>query len=123
MTTRSAAGMGAGSAPRPGSAGVTIIEPKALRSLVSAITAELLGVRARDIKAEFSDAHGELGLAVVTPCRAEPLGRDGAMTLVQRADLVARELAERLRASARREVGRVEIRFSRIAIEKEGRVQ
>ena len=103
--------------PAAGRAGVTVIEARALRRFAEAVTAELMDVRASDVSVELADARGALAVSLATPFHAEP-SRGIRGTLVERAATISDVLVERLATSAGRTVGRVDVRFSRIAAAK-----
>lgn len=99
----------------PGSplAGRTTIQPRALRRIAEAVVAELVGAELSEVSVELSGAQGRLTVAAATPLGLRAARVPG--TLIERAAGISEEIARRLADLADREVGRVDVRFTRLA--------
>lgn len=67
--------------------GRTKIAPRAVRRVVSAVTAEALGVDSKDVTVELADEGGSLTVVAKSPIHVNPLGEIGRRepgTLVDR---------------------------------------
>lgn len=124
----------AATAARPVAAaqrGRTRITSKALKSVVSAVTAEALGVDASHVGIDLADHDGALALTVTTPIRVVSLDRVQSDTsAVQRADgsIVDRSaraqelIRDRVSALTGSAIERVTVRISDVKIQPEERV-
>ncbi len=93
--------------------GRTTLQPRALRRIAEASVAELAGVAPGEVSVELTGMHGALALEVTTPLDSRAAVVSG--TLVERAVGISAGLVRRLDELAGRRVGRVHVRFTRLA--------
>lgn len=114
---------------RPGRTRVT---PKALNRVVSAVTAETLGVDAGRVGVELADDAGALGLIVSTPIRVVSLKRvqsDRSWvertggSILERTVRAHETIRDRVSAVTGSAIGRVTVRVSGVNVEPGDRVR
>ena len=112
--------------------GRTRIVPRALRQVVSMVTAESLGVPSGQVRVELGDDHGRLSLTISTTIRVVALSR-----ITRDPDVIARtggtilarsaqsqdEILRRVGELTGTDVGRVTVRLTGIDVQQERRVQ
>ena len=116
----------------PPTRGRTRIVPRALRQVVSMVTAESLGVPSGQVRVELGDDHGQLALTISTTIRVVPLSRitrepaiiarTGGTILARSAQSQA-EIRRRVRELTGAAVGQVTVRLTGIDVQQERRVQ
>ncbi|TFD59816.1 hypothetical protein E3T39_08970 [Cryobacterium suzukii] len=116
----------------PPTRGRTRIAPRALRQVVSMVTAESLGVPSGHVGVELGDDHGRLSLTISTTIRVVPLSRitrepaviarTGGTILARSAQSQA-EIRRRVGELTGADVGRVTVRLTGIGVQQERRVQ
>ena len=118
--------------PAATSRGRTRIVPRALRQIVSMVTAESLGVAANQVGVELGDDHGRLALTVSTSIRVESLQRvTSEPALITRAGgtILARsaqsqtDIRRRVGELTGADIGRVTVRLTGVDIARERRVR
>lgn len=112
--------------------GRTTVTPRALNSLVSALTADIFNVAARAVSVNLSDQDGLLALTIRTPVRVVALNTAGQSprvpgtngdTLVQLAANAQTMIRQQVTASTGAEVGHVTIWLSGIDTDEGSRVR
>jgi hypothetical protein len=96
------------------------VSAKALSRVVSAITADSLGVAATDVSVDLADDHGLLGVKATTPIRVRPLGRDQRSVLDRAADTQS-VIRDRMLDLTGSSVGSVSVRLTSAKTSTEGR--
>lgn len=108
------------------------ITPRALDRVVSAVTAEELGVDRAHVSVDLNDDGGALTLAVRAPIHIISLERSiadpGAVTraggsVISRAARAQENIRTRIQSLTGSEVGRVQLRLTRAEIKQERRVK
>lgn len=119
------------SAP-PTSRGRTRIVPRALRQVVSAVTAESLGISPHQVGVELGDDHGMLAITISTPIRVAALQRvtrEPAVitrtggTILARSARAQTEIRSRVGELTGADIGRVTVRLTGVDITPERRVR
>lgn len=105
--------------------GSTTIAPRALRRLVSALTADALRVEASDVAVDLVDHDGLLSVVARTPIHLRPLGdparrTDG--TLLERLESAQTSIRDRCLQLSGSTVGRVELRVTGVDLRERRRV-
>lgn len=112
--------------------GRTRITAKALNRVVSAVTADTLGVEAGHVGVELADRSGALALVVTTPMRVVSLDRvqsDSSVvnrsggSILDRAGRAQETIRDRVTALTGSDIGRVTVTVSGVTIQPEGRVK
>ncbi|WP_146066173.1 hypothetical protein [Cryobacterium sp. Y82] len=112
--------------------GRTRIVPRALRQVVSMVTAESLGVPSGQVRVELGDDHGQLALTISTTIRVVPLSRitrEPAIIARTGGTILARsarsqvEIRRRVGELTGADVGRVIVRLTGIDVQQERRVR
>ncbi|WP_104126848.1 hypothetical protein [Cryobacterium sp. Y57] len=116
----------------PPPCGRTRIVPRALRQVVSMVTAESLGVPSGQVRVELGDDRGRLALTINTAIRVVALSRitrdpaviarTGGTILVRSAQSQA-EILHRVGELTGADIGRVTVRLTGIDVQQERRVQ
>ncbi|MDN4639876.1 hypothetical protein QCD70_06450 [Agreia sp. PsM10] len=126
--------MSIGSTTETGAAqrGRTRVTSKALNKVVSAVTADALGVDAARVGVELADHTGALALVVTTPIRIVSLDRvstDNSVvarsggTILDRAGQAQTTIRDRVSALTGSEIARVTVKVSGVTIQPEERVK
>jgi hypothetical protein len=105
---------GAATADR-GHHGRTAIAPRAVRRIVSAVTADALGVRASDVSVDLADDNGSLTVTARTPIHVRPLGdvgRRSSGTLLERLTAAQSSIRERCLQLTGSTIGRVDLQIT-----------
>jgi uncharacterized alkaline shock family protein YloU len=106
--------------------------PRALRQIVSMVTAESLGVPSGQVGVELGDDHGMLALTISTAVRVVPLSRitrEPAVIARTGGTILARsaqsqiEIRRRVGELTGADVGRVTVRLTGIDVQQERRVR
>lgn len=99
--------------------GRTKIAARAVRRVVSAVTADALEVPARDVSVDLEDHGGQLSVTAGAPVRIDPLGTAGGSlrgprggTLVERLGTARDEIGERVTTLTGSRVTRVDLRIT-----------
>jgi uncharacterized alkaline shock family protein YloU len=112
--------------------GRTRITSKALNRVVSAVTADALGVDAGHVGVELADRTGALALVVTTPIRVVSLDRvrsDSSVvmrsggSILDRADRAQAIIRDRVTTLTGSEIARVTVKVSGVTIQPEERVK
>ncbi|HEY0258324.1 MAG TPA: hypothetical protein VGC18_00600 [Lacisediminihabitans sp.] len=106
--------------------GRTEIASRALRRLISTITAETMGVAAHQVGVELSDDNGLLGVTASTPVRVRSLATahpDDEHSLLDRAASAQTIIRDRMLELAGSSVGFVRLRLTGAEIRAEARVR
>ncbi|GAB2452595.1 hypothetical protein HD599_002640 [Conyzicola lurida] len=98
------------------------VSAKALSRVVSAITADSLGVAAKDVAVDLADDNGLLGVKASTPIRVRPLGRDQRSVLDRAAD-TQNVIRDRMLDLTGSSVGSVSVRLTAARTSTEGRTR
>ena len=96
------------------------VSAKALSRVVSAITADAMGVAAKDVAVDLADDNGLLGVRASTPIRVRPLGRSQESVLDRAADTQS-VIRDRMLALTGSSVGSVSVRLTAAKTSTEGR--
>jgi hypothetical protein len=96
------------------------VSAKALRRVVSAITADAMGVDPTDVAVDLADDNGQLGVSAATPIRVRPLGRPQESVL-DRATGTQTVIRDRMLDLTGSSVGRVSVRLTAARTSTEGR--
>ena len=116
----------------PAPRGRTRIVPRALRQIVSMVTAESLGVPSGQVGVELGDDHGMLALTISTAVRVVPLSRitrEPAViartggTILARSAQSQTEIRRRVAELTGTDVGRVTVRLTGVDVQQERRVR
>jgi uncharacterized alkaline shock family protein YloU len=116
----------------PAPRGRTRIVPRALRQIVSMVTAESLGVPSGQVGVELGDDHGMLALTISTAVRVVPLSRitrEPAViartggTILARSAQSQTEIRRRVAELTGADVGRVTVRLTGVDVQQERRVR
>jgi hypothetical protein len=104
--------------------GRNTITSRALRRVVSAVTAEELGVRASEVSVDLSDARGDLRVTVNAPIHVSPLGVDTrrsgtVLDRINRAQTTIRERCLHLTGST---ISRVDLHITGAKLDERRRV-
>ncbi|MFT2815443.1 hypothetical protein [Leifsonia sp. A12D58] len=111
--------------------GRTRITSKALKSVVSAVTAEALGVDANHVGVDLTDHSGALAVTVTTPIRVVSLDRvqsdptavkRAGGSIVDRTSRAQETIRDRVSNLTGSTIGRVTVRISGVNIQPEERV-
>ncbi|MBF4571779.1 hypothetical protein ITJ64_04555 [Herbiconiux sp. VKM Ac-1786] len=107
--------------------GRTVIAPRAVRRVVSAVTADALDVDASAVSVELADERGVLVVTARTPIRLSPLGvapRGGERsgTLLERVASAQSSIRDRLLALTGSSIGRVDLRITGADLRERRRV-
>ncbi len=112
--------------------GRTRILPRALRQIVSIVTAESLGVLPNDVAVDLGDDHGMLLLTISTPIRVvslsqvsrEPAAVDlSGGTILARSQSSQTEIRRRVGELTGSDIGRVSVRLTSVKISSERQLQ
>lgn len=113
----------------PPDEGHTLIAPRALTRLASAVAGDALGVDASQVRVSLSNASGDLGLEVASPIRIDPLSSqpshgDGASApLLERARTAGEVIRHRMATLSGRIIGAVDMRLTGAVIAPKARVR
>lgn len=108
------------------------ITPRAIRSVVSAITAEALDTRAKNVGVELGDDGGVLTVTATAPVHITSLatlapgaapGHGAQLTVLQRAAAAQNSIRDRVLILTGSTVGSVNLRLASAQIEDDERVQ
>lgn len=125
-------GVGAPGAARVAAPGRTRIAPRALDRVVSAVTADALGVRVRDVAVDLTDDAGNLSLRVSTPIRVPSLNRvqeDPAAlersggSVIERAKRAQEQIRTRVQLLTGSDITRVIVKITGVDIKEDRRVR
>lgn len=98
---------------------------KALVSVVSAITAEGLGVKASEVRVDLADDNGLLGVTASAPVSIRSIASDGAAvggtTILDRLESAREGIRHRMLELTGSTVGTVNLRLTSAHIDKPGR--
>lgn len=107
--------------------GRNTVMSRAIRRIVSAVTAEALDVPLSQVGVELTDTGGALAVMVNAPVRIAALAtapaHRGESTLLDHAASAQRSIAAKLAEHTGMTVERVELRLSAVRIEQERRVK
>lgn len=108
----------------PATPGRNTIASRAVRSVVSAVTAEQLGVSASRVAVALSDRGGALDVVAKTPIRILPLdGESGrATTIVDRLTVAQESIRDRCLSLTGSAIARVDLHITGAQLEKPRRV-
>jgi hypothetical protein len=121
-TSRAAAGSAAAGSLGHGR---NTVLPRAVRRVVSAVTAEQLGVDASDVSVDLSDNGGALTVTANTPIHVAPLG-SGAVRpapIVQRLGEAQATIRSRCLALTGSSITRVDLRVTGVELNQRRRVK
>ena len=105
--------------------GRTKIAPRAVRKIVSAVTADALSVDASDVSVDLADDDGTLTVIAKTPIHISPLGdvgRRSAGTLIERLTAAQSNIRDRTLALTGSSIGRVDLRITGVDLRQRRRV-
>jgi hypothetical protein len=104
--------------------GRNTISSRAVRRVVSAVTAEELGVRASEVSVELSDAQGALTVTASTPIHVSPLGAGSQTsgTVLERLARAQTSIRERCLDLTGSTIGRVDLHITGAKLEERRRV-
>ena len=115
----------AGQAPH----GRTTISARAVRRVVSAVTADALGVSASEVSVALSDERGVLRVEARTPIHVDPLGATGSesagrqtSTLLDRVVEAQNSIRTRCLQLTGSTIGRVDVRITAVDLRERRRV-
>ena len=116
----------------PDPRGRTSISSKALTRVVAAVSGEILGVSAQEVRVELSDNGGRLQLTIHSPVRTVSLdrvvtdpnviGRAGG-TLMERGEQAQHHIGGQVTAMTGYRIAHVIVNMTRAIIRREARVQ
>ncbi|AMM22208.1 hypothetical protein AX769_03410 [Frondihabitans sp. PAMC 28766] len=105
--------------------GRTKIAPRAVRRVVSAVTADALSVSASDVSVELADVDGSLTVIAKTPIHVTPLGevaRRSRGTLLERLTAAQTTIRERCLQLTGSTIGQVDLRITGVDLTERKRV-
>jgi hypothetical protein len=104
--------------------GRTVITSRAVRRVVSAVTAEALDAKSSDVSVELTDRDGGLTLVAKAPVRITPLGLQNRAsgTLLDRLTSAQTTIRERVRQLTGTEVERVDLQITGAELSQRRRV-
>lgn len=105
--------------------GRTKIASRAVRRVVSAVTADALSVSASDVSVELADDDGSLTVIAKTPIHVRPLGdvgRRSGGTLLERLTAAQTTIRERSLQLTGSTIGRVDLRITGVDLRERKRV-
>ncbi|GAA4266249.1 hypothetical protein [Frondihabitans peucedani] len=105
--------------------GRTQISSRAVRRIVSAVTADALSVSASDVSVELADDDGSLGVRARTPIHIRPLGdvgRRSTGTLIERLTAAQTSIRERCLELTGSSIGRVDLQVTGVELRERKRV-
>lgn len=105
--------------------GRTKIAPRAVRRIVSAVTADALSVNASDVSVELADDDGTLTVIAKTPIHVTPLGEVGRRssgTLIGRLTAAQTSIRDRTLELTGSTIGRVDLRITGVDLNERRRV-
>jgi hypothetical protein len=105
--------------------GRTKITSRAVRRVVSAVTADALNVSASDVSVELSDDAGSLRVVAETPVHVSPLGESGRRptgTLLDRLTAAQTAIRQRCLELTGSTIGRVDLRITGVDLRERKRV-
>ncbi|TDT64248.1 MULTISPECIES: hypothetical protein [unclassified Frigoribacterium] len=104
--------------------GRTVITSRAVRRVVSAVTAEALDAKASDVSVELTDRDGGLTLVAKAPVRITPLGlpNRASGTLLDRLTSAQSTIRERVLKLTGTEVERVDLQITGAELSQRRRV-
>lgn len=105
--------------------GRTKIASRAVRRVVSAVTADALNVSASDVSVELTDDDGSLAVLAKTPIHVSPLGEVGRRssgTLLERLTAAQTTIRDRCLQLTGSSIGRVELRITGVDLRERKRV-
>ena len=104
--------------------GRTVITSRAVRRVVSAVTAEALDAKSSDVSVELTDRDGGLTLVAKAPVRITPLGLPSRAsgTLLDRLTSAQTTIRERVRQLTGTEVERVDLQITGAELSQRRRV-
>ncbi|ARC58363.1 hypothetical protein AS850_14855 [Frondihabitans sp. 762G35] len=109
----------------PGLHGRTKITSRAVRRVVSAVTAEALSVDASDVSVELVDDRGSLTVIAKSPIHVRPLGdvgRRSSGTLLERLGAAQTTIRDRCLQLTGSTIGRVDLRITGVDLRERKRV-
>jgi hypothetical protein len=105
--------------------GRTRIASRAVRRIVSAVTADALGVSASDVVVELADDDGSLAVVAKTPIQIRPLGETGRHSggsLLERLSAAQTTIRDRCLQLTGSTIGRVDLRITGVDLRERKRV-
>jgi hypothetical protein len=104
--------------------GRNTITSRAVRRVVSAVTAEELGVRSSEVSVELSDVQGDLAVHASAPIHVCPLGagRPGEETVLARLTRARTTIRERCLKLTGSTISRVDLHITGARLEERRRV-
>jgi hypothetical protein len=105
--------------------GRTKITSRAVRRVVSAVTADALSVNASDVSVELADDDGSLTVIAKTPIHVRPLGdvgRRSSGTLLERLTAAQNDIRERCLQLTGSTIDRVDLRITGVDLRERKRV-
>lgn len=106
--------------------GRTQISPRAVRRVVSAVTAEALGVKSSDVSVEIGSESGSMTVVAKAPVHVPALGdisRAPSETLIARLGRAQSTIRDRSLALTGRAIGRVDLQITGATTREQRRVQ
>ena len=98
------------------------ITPRALEHTAAAIAAGHLGVDRSKVSVRLSDIRGQLAVAITSPLRVPPLGREPAVGMVTRSQVAREAISRDLTRIGGSTVGTVTLRVTGVTIWESSRV-
>jgi hypothetical protein len=122
--TRAVSAPGSTGTPSGAPRGRTTITSRAVRRVVSAVTADALEVPAHDVSVTLADDHGKLAVEARTPIRIPALNArpEAGGTLVERLVEAQTQVRDRVLDLTGSTVGRVDLRITGARIQERRRV-
>jgi hypothetical protein len=104
--------------------GRNTISSRAVRRVVSAVTAEELGVRASEVSVDLSDARGDLTVIASAPIHVSPLGVDARRhgTVLERLSRAQSTIRERCLHLTGSTITRVDLHITGAQLDERRRV-
>lgn len=103
--------------------GRTKITARAVRRVVTAVTADAMEVPASSVSVELEDLGGALSIVAKSPVRLTPLGRStGGSSLVERLSSAQSTISERVLTLTGSDVRRVDLRITGAELQQRRRV-
>jgi hypothetical protein len=104
--------------------GRNTITSRAVRRVVSAVTAEQLGVTARDISVDLSDDRGSLTVTARTPIHVSPLGTGSTAdgTILERLSRAQTTIRERCLTLTGSTIARVDLQVTGVQLRERRRL-
>ena len=103
--------------------GRTKITARAVRRVVTAVTADAMEVPTSAVSVDLDDLGGALGVVAKSPVRLTPLGRStGGSSLVERLSTAQSTISERVLALTGSDVRRIDLRVTGAQLQQRRRV-